>query len=319
MAIWNPWFLANDLPEPFRFAQYGFGDINVFVDPALHGQVSAAIIDYDRTIRLNPDFLNFGIEFWVHTLGHELGHALGYGDVTTDGCAGRTIMYGIIDRYSGPFSSYIESGDECALSRDFASQEPPPHNEQPQVINPGSPIIIDLDDDGFDLTGIDEPVRFDITGDGPREVMSWTAPAARDAFLVLDRNHNGVIDGGQELFGNATPLLSGAPAPHGFIALAEYDSFAAGGNGDGVLSSLDAIWSSLQMWVDANHDGFSVRNELASMSEAGVAEIETKYTRSGHRDPHGNLFRYKAKALVRDKHGRTHPSTVYDVFFVLQP
>ena len=66
-----------------------------------------------------------------------------------------------------------------------------------------SPIIVDVLGDGFALTGVAGGVNFNFNAEGP-ERIGWTAPASDDAFLVLDRNTNGTIDDGSELFGNRT-------------------------------------------------------------------------------------------------------------------
>ncbi|HEX2060285.1 MAG TPA: hypothetical protein VHK90_06060, partial [Thermoanaerobaculia bacterium] len=111
-----------------------------------------------------------------------------------------------------------------------------------------SPILIDLGDDGFELTGLHDAVLFDLDADGIPNRVSWTAAGASDSFLVLDRNGNGVIEDGQELFENRTRLASGSPALNGYLALRELD-----GNGDAVIDASDGIWPSLQVWTDRNH------------------------------------------------------------------
>src|SRR5258708_3937509 len=128
----------------------------------------------------------------------------------------------------------------------------PPEIPQPPAEN--CPILLDLGMNGFHLSGPDPAVRFDINADGTPDNIAWTRAGGDDAFLCMDRNHNGKIDDGTELFGFATPLLSGQPAKIGYLALAELDKTAAGGNGDGKIDANDLGFRDLCVWVDANRD-----------------------------------------------------------------
>ena len=134
-----------------------------------------------------------------------------------------------------------------------------------------SPIILDLNGDGVTTTSVSAGTHFDLDGNGFAEQTGWVGQG--DGLLVLDRNGNGVIDDGSELFGNNTNLASGGKAANGFDALADMDS-----NHDGQVNSLDANFSQLRVWKDRNSDGITDAGELLTLQEAGVANLATGYT-----------------------------------------
>jgi hypothetical protein len=185
-----------------------------------------------------------------------------------------------------------------------------------------SPIIIDTEGEGFQLTSADNGVMFDIRGDGHPVKLAWTARGSHNAFLALDRNGDGTINSGKELFGNFTQQPAAAH-PNGFLALAEFDKPENGGNGDGVIDEHDAVYPRLRLWIDENHDGISQPTELHTLAELGVLSLSLDYFQAEREDRFGNRFRYKAKVNPNRHDKRDEASEVgrwaYDVFLIAAP
>ncbi len=134
---------------------------------------------------------------------------------------------------------------------------------------PRDPLVIDLGTPGIDLTTIDDGVYFDLDKNGFAEKTAWIG--TEDGFLVLDRNGNGVIDDGGELFSDQVEMSDGNMSASGFVALSDLDE-----NGDGIIDANDTKFADLSVWVDVNHDGSS-ENELHSLEELGITSISLNH------------------------------------------
>jgi hypothetical protein len=94
------------------------------------------------------------------------------------------------------------------------------------------PLVFDLDGNGVNLSSVENGVYFDMDADGTRDKTAWVSGG--DALLALDRNGNGRIDDGSELFGEQNG------ARDGFAELARFDQ-----DGSGSIDAKDNIFNSL--------------------------------------------------------------------------
>ena len=258
--------------------------------------------------------------------GHEIGHPSGLTDCEFCSQTASVMTRGPLTTYANGVSGPTQC-DQQQLKDGWDMRLAPEREDEPDVDcspdpdpfavwtdpdctqHPGDPdpLVVDVHGNGVALTSLDDGVRFDVNADGIAERIAWTRPGSDDAWLVLDRNGNGRVDDGTELFGNYTPQPHTA-APNGYIALGELESSAQRGNGDHVVDPADVLWHDLRLWRDANHDGVSQTSELSTLAANGVEWLEITQRRSGRRDRYGNFFRYRAKA------GGSVGRWTYDVF-----
>lgn len=152
---------------------------------------------------------------------------------------------------------------------------------------------------GFDLTG-----TMSVVTDWPTSTTPW---------LALDRNGNGKVDDGGELFGSATLLRSGETAANGFIALAEMDS-----NLDGRVDARDEQWDRVLVWSDVDGDRKSTANELQTARLRDLVAVELEYAVDRRCDARGNCEVERARFVYQDGSGRELFGAVIDVHLRLR-
>jgi hypothetical protein len=272
----------------------------------------------------------------IDTIAHEIGHILGLGDNTCPGDIMGTTSVGV--------PRTVEAGDCIAVDGLWTTPQEtyyyggggtPPTCPGSGGGGPGSggdyqnannctgfpdpccvsPVIINLDGGGFALSGPGDPVTFDLKASGLPSRYTWIARGSNDGFLVLDRDGNGTIDSGREMFGNYTLMPNGLLASNGFVALAAFDAPELGGNGNGIIDPGDAVFSRLRVWIDSNHDGKSAPSELKTLDDIGIVALEFAFRDSRRRDQYGNLLRYWSRAWIRVASGRVVAVDTCDVFF----
>jgi len=193
-----------------------------------------------------------------------------------------------------------DPGEASDPTRPISNPESPEVNPPP----PADPIVLDLDGDGVETLSLLDRVFFDHDGNHFAENTGWVG--ADDGLLVMDKDGDGVIKTGEELFGNHTHLQDGTLAKNGYIALQEQDS-----NQDGIINNLDTSWQKLNVWQDRNGNARVDSGELLTLEEAGIAAIETNYKNSRVVDEQGNAHSQTGKIAMID--GSIHQSA--DVWF----
>lgn len=167
-----------------------------------------------------------------------------------------------------------------------------------------SPLVLDLDGDGVETISKNARINFDHDGDGFAETTGWVG--ADDGLLVWDKNGNGKIDNGSELFGNNTILGNGQKAANGFAALSELDS-----NGDGKIDSNDVLFNQLRIWKDADNSASVSSGELIDLEAAGVRSLNTGFTQQNVTDSYGNRHLQAGQYTHTDGSG----GVMHDVWF----
>ena len=147
------------------------------------------------------------------------------------------------------------------------------------------PLALDLNGNGIETLAADghAGAMFDHERNGIRTGTGWVH--SNDGILVYDRNGDGKINNGGELFGDNTLLKGGSTAAHGFAALAELDE-----NGDGKVDAADKTFSKLGVWRDLNHNGISEEGEIFALKDLRIKSLNLGYTQADKDLGNGNTL-----------------------------
>ena len=145
------------------------------------------------------------------------------------------------------------------------------------------PLVLDMSGNGFNPTSVEDGANFDLDNNGYAERINWVQDD--DVLIAVDKNGDGIINNGSELFEDGMLLNNGQLSRNGFEVLAQYDS-----NGDGIIDSNDVDFSQLLIWNDANGNGISETGELISLADAGIVSISLNYHTANQNTESGTLL-----------------------------
>lgn len=199
---------------------------------ATQGKDAAGMREGQRIIPLNANIKTFSFSRQYY---HEETENTGFATQGTVKCAdGREINFNLNVTMSRSFQEYYEE------------------NVRMMEVSMCDPLVINLDGNIAELS--DQTFLFDLDGDGQKDEINRLG--AGSGFLALDKNGDGVINDGNELFGTKSG--------NGFADLAAYDT-----DHNGFIDEGDEIWDKLKIWVmDENGEG-----QLYSLAEKGVGAI----------------------------------------------
>jgi hypothetical protein len=154
------------------------------------------------------------------------------------------------------------------------------------------PLVINFDSELPELDS--KSFSFDIDMDGKKDQISMLKSGS--GFLALDRDENGKIDDGYELFGTQNG--------NGFLDLKRYDD-----DSNGWIDENDDIFNKLRIWSKTEDS-----DELIALGEAGVGALYLGYAKGDYdlKDNEDTLGRVRSNGLFLNEDGRSGLLTQID-------
>lgn len=293
--------IPNQFDDALRFYSEVAGankDANVSITGHSLGGILAQLVGA-CSLKDTVTFNSIGVTHLLDRLNIQLDASLKYSNITNYSLANDILYFvhkktgyqflgqsyvvtptneGPVDAHSNVFATGYNPAypaDECLTqgSKPIYTQLNGIFNSAQEVTVPKDPLLIDIDGDGIETTSVENGVYFDQENDGFAEKSAWVGKD--DGVLAYDKNNNGRIDDGNELFGDSYVKTDGTLATSGFDALSDLDS-----NGDGIINSEDTNFQSIKI---LKGDG-----TLLSLEEAGISTISLNSKNSVIRDGNGN-------------------------------
>lgn len=222
--------LLNKLIEALTGKKFKFFTPSAFLKKRIEQQPT---YNMPRLQDVQPQRKGWGISYEKH-------------EVYSENATMNFVANGVIKTTDG---KTIQIDLSLSMSRSFVSESHISFKAGDALIDP---LVINYDGGSAALT--DQKFQFDINNDGQDENISFVKTGS--GFLVYDKNGDGKINNGSELFG---PLTG-----NGFLELSEFDT-----DGNNWIDENDSIYEQLQIWTK-NEAG---EDQLFAIGQKGIGAI----------------------------------------------
>lgn len=156
-----------------------------------------------------------------------------------------------------------------------------------------TPLAIELYGEELLTTSVEDGVSFDMDGDGMAEQTAWLKKGS--GFLVWDKNGDGMVNDGTEMFGEATVMSDGKRAENGVEALKDLDS-----DNNNIINQYDELWGELRIWHDENSNGKTEEGELSLLSDWDIQSISLDFAEINLKDEADNKILFESEVVLEN-------------------
>ena len=156
-----------------------------------------------------------------------------------------------------------------------------------------TPLAIELYGEELLTTSVEDGVSFDMDGDGMAEQTAWLKKGS--GFLVWDKNGDGMVNDGTEMFGEATVMSDGKRAENGVEASKDLDS-----DNNNIINQYDELWGELRIWHDENSNGKTEEGELSLLSDWDIQSISLDFAEINLKDEADNKILFESEVVLEN-------------------